>query len=117
MKFAALLLLFTFSLSCALHAQLRVHRIDKLGEGSLSSPSFDHTEARAEASVVFPELANEQGWDFTQSSDSERFTDEGLAPKIICLSLTIRCTVERPHHLAAILNCRLLGCYSSKVCL
>jgi type 1 glutamine amidotransferase len=78
MKFAALLLLSTFGLSCALHAQLRVHRIDKLGEDSLSSPSFDHTEARAEASVVFPELANEQGWDFTQSSDSERFTDEGL---------------------------------------
>ena len=70
MKFAALLLLSIFSLSCALHAQLRVHRIDKLGENSPSSPFFDHTEARAEASVVFPELAKKQGWDFTQSGDS-----------------------------------------------
>lgn len=64
MKFAALLLLSIFSLSCALHAQLRVHRIDKLGEDSPSSPFFDHTEARAEASVVFSELAKNTGLGF-----------------------------------------------------
>ncbi len=58
---------------------IRVHRIDKLGEHSETSPRFDHTEARAEATRVFPELAAQQGWNFTQSSNSDIFTDEGLA--------------------------------------
>lgn len=60
-------------------AGIRVHRIDKLGADSPTSPRFDHAEARAEATAVFPELADQQGWDFTQSSDSTIFTDEGLA--------------------------------------
>ena len=59
-------------------AQLRVHRIDELGEHSPSSPRFDHTEARAEAKIVFAELAETHKWEFTQASDSELFTDEGL---------------------------------------
>lgn len=58
---------------------LRIHRIDKLGSHSPTSPRFDHKEARAEAKIVFSELAKENHWDFTQSSDSEIFTDEGLA--------------------------------------
>lgn len=66
-------------MSADLAAQLRVHRIDKLGANSESSPRFDHTEARAEARRVFPRIASEQGWNFTQSSDSEIFTEEGLA--------------------------------------
>ena len=61
-----------------LSASIRIHRTDKLGEGSPSSPKFDHTEARAEAKIVFAELAQKQNWDFTQSSDSEIFTDEEL---------------------------------------
>ena len=59
-------------------ADLRIHRIDKLGEHSPTSPRFDHTEARAEAKIVFAELANEHGWNFSQSSDSDLFTEEGL---------------------------------------
>ena len=58
---------------------LRIHRIDKLGEHSPTSPRFDHTEARAEGRIVFAELAESKGWNFTQSSDSELFTDDGLA--------------------------------------
>ena len=42
----------------------RIHRTDKLGEHSDTSPRFDHTEARAEATLVFPELAKKQGWGF-----------------------------------------------------
>ena len=61
-----------------LSASIRVHRTDKLGVDSPSSPRFDHTEARAEAKLVFPELAEIHGWDLTQSSDSEIFTEEGL---------------------------------------
>ena len=57
---------------------IRIHRTDKLGESSESSPRFDHSEARAEAKIVFQELAEKQGWDFTQSSNSRIFTDEGL---------------------------------------
>jgi len=57
---------------------LRVHRIDELGENSPSSPFFDHTEARAEATKVFAVLAEKQGWNFTQSSNSNIFTPEGL---------------------------------------
>lgn len=68
----------TLLLSSNLRAQLRVHRIDKLGEHSESSPRFDHAEARAEARRVFPSLAKRQGWNFTQSSDSAIFTDSGL---------------------------------------
>ncbi|GAB5560331.1 MAG: hypothetical protein SynsKO_19780 [Synoicihabitans sp.] len=59
-------------------AGIRVHRIDKLGESSATSPAFDHTAARAEATKVFPLLADKHGWDFSQSSDSEIFTNEGL---------------------------------------
>lgn len=59
-------------------ANIRIHRTDELGEHSPASPRFDHTEARAEAKIVFAELAEEHGWDFTQSSDSALFTDEGL---------------------------------------
>lgn len=59
-------------------ADIRIHRTDKLGEKTPTTPRFDHVEARAEAKVVFPELAREQGWSFTQSSDSELFTDAGL---------------------------------------
>ncbi len=59
-------------------ATLRIHRTDKLGPSSPTSPQFDHTEARAEAKIVFAELAEEHGWDFSQSSDSALFTDEGL---------------------------------------
>jgi type 1 glutamine amidotransferase len=58
---------------------LRIHRVDKLGDHSPTSPRFDHTMARAEGRVVFAELAQSQGWDFTQSSDSELFTENGLA--------------------------------------
>ena len=61
-----------------LSASIRIHRTDKLGENSTTSPIFDHTEARAEAKIVFAELAEKHGWEFTQSSDSEIFTDEGL---------------------------------------
>jgi type 1 glutamine amidotransferase len=61
-----------------LNGSLRVHRTDALGEDSPTSPRFDHTEARAEAKLVFPELAKKYDWDFTQSSDSEIFTDVGL---------------------------------------
>ena len=64
--------------SQVLFADIRIHRTDKLGEHAPSSPRFDHTEARAEAKKVFVELAQEQGWEFTQSSDSTIFTDEGL---------------------------------------
>jgi len=59
-------------------ASFRIHRTDKLGSSSPSSPRFDHTEARAEARIVFAELADEYEWDFSQSSDSEIFTNEGL---------------------------------------
>ena len=45
---------------------------------SPSSPRFDHAEARAEARKVFPELAKKHDWNFTQSSESKIFTDEGL---------------------------------------
>lgn len=58
---------------------LRIHRIEKLGEHAPTSPRFDHTEARAEGKIVFAELAESHGWNFTQSSDSELFTDQGLA--------------------------------------
>ncbi len=61
-----------------LEASLRIHRTDKLGADPPTSPRFDHTEARAEAKIVFPELAKKHGWDFSQSDDSELFTDEGL---------------------------------------
>jgi type 1 glutamine amidotransferase len=40
-------------------ASFRIHRTDKLGSSSPSSPRFDHTEARAEARIVFAELADE----------------------------------------------------------
>lgn len=59
-------------------ADLRVHRIDKLGTDAPSSPRFDHKEARAEARKVFPELAKREQWDFSQASDSKLFTEEGL---------------------------------------
>lgn len=59
-------------------AGIRVHRIDKLGESSATSPRFDHVEARAEAARVFPRLAQTHGWAFTQASDSAIFTAEGL---------------------------------------
>ncbi len=59
-------------------AELRVHRIDKLGAHSKASPRFDHSAARAEAKKVFAELAIRQQWDFSQASDSNIFTDEGL---------------------------------------
>lgn len=62
----------------AFAAELRIHRTDKLGADSPTSPRFDHTEAREEARIVFPELAKQQTWNFTQSSDSLIFTDEGL---------------------------------------
>jgi len=73
-----ILCVLTLSISPNVMAQLRVHRIDKLGEHSKSSPRFDHKEARAEAKRVFPKIAQKQGWNFTQSSDSEIFTDKGL---------------------------------------
>ncbi len=76
MKTLPLLLLLALNLNS--FADLRVHRIDKLGADSPSSPFFDHTEAREEATRVFPEIAKQNGWDFSQSSDSERFTDAGL---------------------------------------
>ena len=71
-------LLLILGFTSQLFGEIRIHRTDKLGESSDSSPRFDHTEARAEAKLVFPELAEKQGWDFTQSSDSAIFTDEGL---------------------------------------
>lgn len=77
-KLPPLLLALTLLTSDSLLAELRVHRIDKLGINSKSSPRFDHKEARAEARLVFPRIAKEQGWNFTQSSDSKIFTDEGL---------------------------------------
>ena len=59
--------------------ELRIHRIDKLGEHSKASPRFDHGEARAEARTVFAELAQRHEWNFSQASDSKIFTDEGLS--------------------------------------
>lgn len=73
-----LILLFSLIIATSASASLRIHRTDKLGADSESSPRFDHTEARKEAQRVFPELAKKHGWNFTQSSDSEIFTDEGL---------------------------------------
>ncbi len=73
------LLLAVFGLVISLDASIRIHRTDKLGESSPTSPRFDHTEARAEARIVFAELAEEYDWDFSQSSDSTLFTDEGLS--------------------------------------
>jgi uncharacterized protein len=67
-----------FEVTLALGENLRIHRIDKLGPGSTNSPRFDHKEARAEAKKVFAELALEHQWEFTQASDSDIFTDEGL---------------------------------------
>lgn len=61
-----------------LSGTIRIHRTDKIGESSDTSPRFDHTEARAEAKIVFEELAKLHDWEFTQSSDTEVFTDEGL---------------------------------------
>lgn len=78
MKRILLPILLSVGLASPLFSQIRIHRTDKLGEDSESSPRFDHTEARAEAKLVFPQLAKEQGWKFTQSSDSKIFTDEGL---------------------------------------
>ena len=78
MKWLVILSALTLSISPNLMAQVRVHRIDKLGEHSKSSPRFDHAEARAEARLLFPQIAERQGWNFTQSSDSKIFTDEGL---------------------------------------
>ena len=78
MKLLIVLIALTFSISPNVMAQLRVHRIDKLGEDSKASPRFDHVEARAEARLVFPRIAKDQGWNFTQSSDSKIFTNEGL---------------------------------------
>jgi len=78
MKLLLPLIALAFGCTATLNAQLRIHRIDKLGEHSQSSPRFDHTEARAEATIVFKKLAEEKGWNFTQSSDSELFTDDGL---------------------------------------
>jgi len=70
----------TLALSSLTNASsIRIHRTDQLGESSPLSPRFDHTEARAEAKIVFAELAEVHNWEFTQSSDSEIFTDEGLA--------------------------------------
>ena len=78
-KLRALILIFLFAAASSSSAEsIRIHRTDKLGEHSDTSPRFDHTEARAEAAIVFPELAKKQGWNFTQSSDSEIFTDGGL---------------------------------------
>lgn len=76
MKF--ILLLFSLGIPFAFGDDLRVHRIDKLGEHHPRSPRFDHVEARAEAKKVFLELTNIHHWDFSQSSDSDLFTDEGL---------------------------------------
>lgn len=78
MKKLNLSIVLLLGLSFPLLAELRVHRIDKLGAHSPSSPRFDHKEARAEAKKVFAELAVEEGWSFTQSSGSEIFTDLGL---------------------------------------
>ena len=70
--------LFGAGISSALFGEIRVHRTDKLGTDSESSPRFDHVEARAEAKLVFAELAKEFDWDFSQSSESEIFNHEGL---------------------------------------
>ena len=78
-KLGGLILISIIGVATIHASDIRVHRIDKLGADSSTSPRFDHTEARAEATKVFPELAEEQGWEFTQSSDSAIFTDEGLA--------------------------------------
>ena len=79
LSIAASLFVTNLILAPAQAESLRVHRIDKLGEHAPTSPRFDHTEARAEGRIVFAELAESEGWDFTQSSDSELFTDRGLA--------------------------------------
>lgn len=78
MKRLALIGVLTFVFTHSAFAGLRVHRIDELGTDSPSSPRFDHKEARAEAERVFVELAKREKWDFTQSSESEIFTDKGL---------------------------------------
>ena len=49
-----------------------------MGPHSARSPRFDHKEARAEARTVFAELADRHQWVFTQSSESEVFTTDGL---------------------------------------
>lgn len=79
MKNLVFALVFIFGMTPLLSAKLRVHRIDKLGASSPSSPRFDHKEARAEAKKVFAELAAKNDWEFTQSSGSEIFNDQGLA--------------------------------------
>jgi type 1 glutamine amidotransferase len=78
MKNLIFVFVFIFGMIPLLSAKLRVHRIDKLGAGSSSSPRFDHQEARAEAKKVFAELAVKHDWEFTQSSGSEIFNDKGL---------------------------------------
>jgi len=71
-------LLSALGASIAMGDGLRIHRIDKLGAHHPRSPRFDHVEARAEAKKVFLQLASLHNWNFTQSSDSEIFTEEGL---------------------------------------
>ncbi len=78
MRSLCVILLLTLSLVRSESAELRVHRIDKLGDHSKASPRFDHTAARAEAKKVFTELAAQQHWNFSQASDSRIFTAEGL---------------------------------------
>ena len=78
MRPLVIVLLSKILVASPLISSIRIHRTDKLGEDAPSSPRFDHTEARAEATLVFPELAKKHGWNFTQSSDSKIFTDEGL---------------------------------------
>lgn len=79
MKLVTWMLMGVLGAGSCLGAGLRVHRIDELGENSPTSPRFDHVEARAEAARVFPQLAEQHGWDFSQASDSAIFTDEGLS--------------------------------------
>ena len=74
----ALSLALMATLASAIADNLRIHRIDKLGEHSPKSPRFDHTEARAEAKIVFTELAAKHHWNFSQSSGSEVFSKEQL---------------------------------------